>query len=45
MEPSPFEPASPYLNLLKNRIDLLHIPFTDRSSRILVFLRDGRLHM
>ncbi len=45
MTTSPFEPASPYLNLLKNRIDLVHIPFTDRSSRILVFQSEGRLNM
>ncbi len=27
---------SPYLLLLKNRIDLMHIPFSERGSRILV---------
>ena len=32
---------SPYLNLLKNRIDLRGIPFTDRASRILVFRSDN----
>ena len=41
----PVEPASPYLRLLKNRIDLAHIPFTDRSSRILVFCRDNVLQL
>src|SRR5215212_5622078 len=39
----PLEPSSPYLRLLKNRIDLEHIPFTDRSSRILVFRLQERL--
>jgi putative isomerase len=29
--------SSPYLELLKNRIDLQAVPFTDRGSRILVF--------
>jgi len=28
---------SPYLNLLKNRIDLHHVPFSDRGSRLMVF--------
>lgn len=27
----------PYLNLLKNHIDLEHVPFSDRGSRLLVF--------
>ncbi len=31
---------SPYLNLLKDRINLDEVPFTDRGSRILVF-KDG----
>lgn len=30
------ETVSPYLLLLKNRIDLTHIPFSERGSRILV---------
>jgi len=29
--------ASPYLNILKNRLDLKRIPFSDRGSRLLVF--------
>ena len=33
-------PDSPYLELLKNRINLLDVPFTERGSRLLVF-RDG----
>src|SRR5687768_13708424 len=28
---------SPYLQLLKNRIDLHHVPFSDRGSRLMVF--------
>ncbi len=28
---------SPYLNLLKNRIDLKQIPFSERGSRLLIF--------
>src|SRR3954469_12035020 len=39
----PLEPSSPYVRLLKNRGDLEHIPFTERSSRILVFRREHRL--
>jgi putative isomerase len=33
-------PESPFLELLKNRINLLDVPFTERGSRLLVF-RDG----
>jgi putative isomerase len=29
--------VSPYLELLKNRIDVTHVPFSDRGSRLLVF--------
>ncbi len=29
--------ASPYLRLLKNRIDLQRVPFSDRGSRLLLF--------
>ena len=32
--------SSPYLELLKNRINLRHIPFSERGSRLLVF-QDG----
>ena len=35
--------ASPYLKLLKNRLDLNKIPFSDRGSRLLVFNTDHRL--
>jgi hypothetical protein len=31
------EPVSPFLRLLRNRIDLVHIPFTERSARMLFF--------
>ena len=34
---------SPYLKLLKNRIDLRHVPFTDRGSRLLVYRSDDHL--
>ncbi|MDY0018493.1 MAG: trehalase family glycosidase [Anaerolineae bacterium] len=30
-------PTSPHLNLLRNRIDITHVPFSDRGSRLLVF--------
>lgn len=30
------EPSSPYLKILKNRVDLTQIPFSDRGSRLLV---------
>jgi len=29
--------TSPYLNLLRNRIDITRVPFSDRGSRLLVF--------
>ena len=34
--------ASPYLKLLKDRITLDQIPFTDRDSRLIIFRTDGR---
>ena len=33
-------PNSPYLTLLKNRIDLRQIPFTERGARLLMFCTD-----
>ena len=36
---------SPFLELLKNRIDLLTIPFSDRGSRLLVFRGDDSLNV
>ena len=33
---------SQYLNLLKNRIDLHEIPFSDRGSRLLIFYSNGQ---
>jgi Mannosylglycerate hydrolase MGH1-like glycoside hydrolase domain len=35
--------ASPYIDLLKNRINLLDVPFTDRGSRLLVFRNANQL--
>ena len=35
--------ASPYLNLLKNRVNLLDVPFTDRGSRLVIFRNENRL--
>src|SRR5574340_674733 len=35
-------PVSPYLQLLRGRITLQDIPFTDRASRLLVFYRNSR---
>lgn len=32
---------SPYLNLLRNRIDISQVPFSDRGSRLLVFQEPG----
>jgi putative isomerase len=34
-------PNSPYLTLLKDRIDLRQIPFSERGARLLVFFTDG----
>ena len=34
---------SPYLELLKNRINLRQIPFSERGSRLMVFGKDNRL--
>lgn len=33
---------SPFLELLRNRIDLSAVPFTDRGSRLLLFCQQGR---
>jgi glycogen debranching enzyme len=33
---------SPYLNLLRNHIDIIHVPFSDRGSRLLVFQEPGQ---
>jgi Mannosylglycerate hydrolase MGH1-like glycoside hydrolase domain len=37
------ETSSPYLTLLRNRINLRSIPFSDRSSRVLVFQNNHKL--
>jgi len=34
--------TSPYLNLLRNHIDISHVPFSDRGSRLLVFRESGQ---
>ncbi len=34
-------PISPYLNLLKNRINIQQVPFSDRGSRLLIFQTPG----
>src|SRR5688572_13280096 len=34
---------SEYLNLLKDRINLRQIPFSERGSRLLIFESDGQL--
>ncbi len=36
---------SAYLNLLKNRIDITRVPFSDRGSRLLVFKYPDREHL
>ncbi len=35
-------PVSPYLQMLRGRITLENIPFTDRASRLLLFRRDSQ---
>jgi putative isomerase len=37
------ESLSPFLELLKNRIDLKEIPFTERGSRLMVFRENSHL--
>ncbi len=39
------ETDSPYLNLLRNRIDLQLIPFTERGSRLMLLRHDSRLYV
>jgi putative isomerase len=34
--------TSPYLSLLRNHIDITHVPFSDRGSRLLVFQERGQ---
>src|SRR5215211_9186855 len=34
---------SEYLNLLKDRVNLREIPFSERGSRLLIFQSDGQL--
>ena len=37
--------ASPFLQRLRNRIDLASVPFTERGSRILLFCDGARFHI
>ena len=37
--------TSPHLNLLRNRIDITRVPFSDRGSRLLVFKYPDRDHL
>jgi len=37
--------ASPFLNELKDRIDLRHIPFSDRGTRLMLFRQNDHLQM
>ena len=37
------ETTSPYLRLLRNRIDLKRVPFSDRGSRLMFFYQDNHL--
>ena len=37
------EPASPFLALLRDRIDLARVPFSDRGSRLMLFRASGAL--
>jgi glycogen debranching enzyme len=37
-------PDSPYLRLLEDRIDIAHIPFSDRGSRLLVYRNRDEPH-
>jgi hypothetical protein len=37
-------PESPYLRLLEDRIDIAHIPFSDRGSRLLVYRNRDEPH-
>jgi len=40
-----YVPASPFLNELKDRINLRHIPFSDRGSRLMVFRQNDHLQV
>lgn len=39
------ETTSPYLQLLKHRLDLHHVPFSDRGSRLMVFRKDNHFYV
>ncbi|MBN1483216.1 MAG: hypothetical protein JXA37_00715, partial [Chloroflexia bacterium] len=36
---------SPYLDLLKNQIDIIRVPFSDRGSRLLLFQQAGQCRL
>src|SRR5512138_1403168 len=40
-----YTPSSQFLRLLRGKITLEQIPFSDRSSRLLVFRRDSQLRI
>ncbi|MFN3335416.1 MAG: hypothetical protein ACK47M_23205, partial [Caldilinea sp.] len=37
--------GSPYLELLKNRITLYKVPFSERGSRLMIFRKDDYLRI
>jgi putative isomerase len=37
--------TSPYLNLLRNHIDITQVPFSDRGSRLLIFQKPNHCHL
>ncbi len=37
--------SSPYLNLLRDHIDIQHVPFSDRGSRLLLFQAENEPHL
>ena len=37
--------TSPYLNLLRNHIDIQRVPFSDRGSRLLLFQQKNEPHL
>jgi glycogen debranching enzyme len=39
------ETQSPYLHLLKNRLDLHHVPLSDRGSRLMVFRDNNHFYI
>ena len=37
--------STPYLSLLRNQIDITHVPFSDRGSRLLVYQHPNQSHL